>query len=54
MLEIFAKAIVYTMAVYASLGFVFAVPFVWLGVQRLDSEAGACDGILVERRISAR
>jgi len=39
MLEIFAKAIVYTLAVYASLGLVFAVPFVWLGVQRLDSEA---------------
>jgi hypothetical protein len=39
MLEIVAKAIVYTLAVYASLGLVFAVPFVWLGVQRLDSEA---------------
>jgi uncharacterized membrane protein YdfJ with MMPL/SSD domain len=39
MLEIFAKAIVYTLAVYASLGLVFAVPFVSLGVQRLDSEA---------------
>ena len=39
MLETFAKAIVYTLAVYASLGLVFAVPFVWLGVQRLDSEA---------------
>ena len=39
MLEIFAKAIVYALAVYASLGLVFAVPFVWLGVQRLDSEA---------------
>jgi hypothetical protein len=39
MLEIFAKAIVYTLAVYASVGLVFAVPFVWLGVQRLDSEA---------------
>lgn len=39
MLEIFAKAIVYTCAVYASFGLVFAVPFVWLGVQRLDSEA---------------
>jgi hypothetical protein len=40
MLETFAKAIVYALAVYASLGLVFAVPFVWLGVQRLDSEAG--------------
>jgi hypothetical protein len=39
MLEIFAKAIVYTLAVYASLGLVFAVPFVWFGVQRLDTEA---------------
>jgi hypothetical protein len=39
MLEIFAKAIVSTLAVYASIGLVFAVPFVWLGVQRLDSEA---------------
>ena len=39
MLETFAKAIVYTLAVYAGLGLVFAVPFVWLGVQRLDSEA---------------
>jgi hypothetical protein len=39
MLEIFAKTIVYTLAVYASLGLVFAVPFAWLGVQRLDSEA---------------
>ena len=39
MLETFAKAIVYTLAVYTSLGLAFAVPFVWLGVQRLDSEA---------------
>jgi hypothetical protein len=39
MLEIFAKAIVYTMALYVGLGLVFAVPFVWSGVQRLDSEA---------------
>jgi len=39
MLEIFAKAIVYTLAVYVGLGLVFAVPFVWLGVQLLDSEA---------------
>ena len=27
------------LAVYASLGLAFAVPFVWFGVQRLDSEA---------------
>jgi hypothetical protein len=39
MLEAFAKAIVYALALYASLGLVFAVPFVWLGVQRVDSEA---------------
>ena len=39
MLETFTKAIVYALAAYASLGLVFAVPFVWLGVQRLDSEA---------------
>jgi hypothetical protein len=39
MLEISAKAIVYTMVGYAGLGLVFAVPFVCLGVQRLDSEA---------------
>ncbi len=39
MLEIFAKAIVYALVVYASLGLVFAMPFVWLGVQRVDSEA---------------
>jgi hypothetical protein len=39
MLETFAKTIVYALAIYASLGLVFAVPFVWLGVQRLDSEA---------------
>jgi len=39
MLENFAKAFVYTLTVYAGLGLVFAVPFVWSGVQRLDSEA---------------
>jgi hypothetical protein len=39
MLEIFAKAIVYTLALYAGLGLVFAGPFVWVGIQRLDSEA---------------
>jgi hypothetical protein len=41
MLETFAKAIVYALAVYAGSGLVFAVPFVCLGVQRLDSEAQA-------------
>ena len=39
MLEIFTKAFVCTLAMYAGLGLVFAVPFVWFGVQRLDSEA---------------
>jgi hypothetical protein len=39
MLEILAKAIVYALTVYASLGLVFAVPFVWFGIQLLDSEA---------------
>ena len=39
MLEIFANAIVYTLAAYVSLGLVFAVPFVGWGVQCLDSEA---------------
>ncbi len=39
MLETLAKAIVYVLTVYASLGLVFGVPFVWLGVQLVDSEA---------------
>jgi len=39
MLDTFAKAFVYTLEVYAGLGLVFGVPFVWSGVQRLDSEA---------------
>jgi hypothetical protein len=39
MLDTFAKAFVYTLAVYAGLGLVFGVPFVWFGVQRVDSEA---------------
>jgi hypothetical protein len=39
MLEIFSKAIVYTMAIYAGVGLLFAMPFVWFGVQRVDSEA---------------
>jgi hypothetical protein len=39
MFETFAKAIVYTLAIYAGLGLVFAGPFVWFGIQRLDSEA---------------
>ena len=39
MLETFAKAIVYTLAIYAGLGLLLAMPFVWFGVQRVDSEA---------------
>ena len=39
MFETLVKTFVYALATYASLGLVFAVPFVWLGVQRLDSEA---------------
>ncbi len=38
MLEILAKAFVYTLAGYAGAGLVFAVPFVWWGIQKLDSE----------------
>lgn len=39
MFETLVKALVYTLATYAGLGVVFAVPFVWFGVQSLDSEA---------------
>ena len=39
MLETLAKSTVYSLTVYASVGLVFAVPFVWLGVQRVDPEA---------------
>ena len=39
MFEIVAKAFVYGLEVYAGLGFVFALVFVWIGVQSLDSEA---------------
>ncbi len=39
MFETLAKAFVYTLAGYAGLGLVFAVPFVLTGIQRLDSEA---------------
>lgn len=39
MFETFVKTLVYALATYAGLGLVFAVPFVWFGVQRLDSEA---------------
>jgi hypothetical protein len=39
MFETFVKTFVYALATYAGLGLVFALPFVGLGVQRLDSEA---------------
>ena len=39
MFEILVKALVYTLCGYAALGIVFALPFVFLGVHRLDSEA---------------
>ena len=39
MFEIVAKACVYGLEVYAGLGLVFALVFVWAGVQNLDSEA---------------
>jgi hypothetical protein len=39
MFEILAKAFVYGLEVYAGLGFIFALVFVRVGVQRLDSEA---------------
>jgi uncharacterized ion transporter superfamily protein YfcC len=39
MFETLVKTLVYALATYAGLGLGFAVPFVWLGVQRLDSEA---------------
>jgi hypothetical protein len=39
MFESLAKTFVYALETYAGLGLIFAVPFVWLGVQRLDSTA---------------
>jgi hypothetical protein len=39
MFETLAKAFVYALEVYAGLGLMFALPFVFLGVQRLDAEA---------------
>jgi len=39
MFETFAKAFVFALTLYAGLGLLFAIPFVWFGVQRLDSEA---------------
>jgi hypothetical protein len=39
MFETVAKAFVYALEAYAVVGFGFALVFVWIGVQRLDSEA---------------
>jgi len=39
MLEIIANSIVYPLVLYAGIGLVFSVPFVWWGVKRIDSEA---------------
>jgi hypothetical protein len=39
MFENLVKAFVYILAAYAGLGFAFAIPFVWFGVQRVDNEA---------------
>jgi hypothetical protein len=39
MFEIAAKALVYALGTYAGLGLLFAVPFVFAGVQRVDREA---------------
>jgi hypothetical protein len=39
MFETLAKIFVDALGIYAGLGLIFAVLFVWIGVQRLDSEA---------------
>jgi hypothetical protein len=39
MFEILAKAFVFALEPYVGFGLLFAVPFVCVGVQRLDSEA---------------
>jgi hypothetical protein len=39
MLELVARAFVLLLTVYAMLGMLFAVLFVWIGVQRLDAQA---------------
>ena len=39
MFETLVKTFVYGLEIYAGLGLIFAVPFVWFGVQRVDSEA---------------
>jgi hypothetical protein len=39
MFETLAKMFVFALETYAGLGLIFAVLFVWIGVQRLDAEA---------------
>jgi hypothetical protein len=39
MFETLINAMVYGLVAYATLGLMFALPFVMFGVQRLDSEA---------------
>ena len=39
MFETLAKAFVFALEAYGGLGLIFAVPFVCIGVQRLDPEA---------------
>ncbi|MGC2194724.1 MAG: hypothetical protein WA628_08610 [Terriglobales bacterium] len=39
MFETLVKTFVYALEAYAGLGLIFAVPFVWFGVHRVDSEA---------------
>ncbi|MBZ5574752.1 MAG: hypothetical protein LAO09_23090 [Acidobacteriia bacterium] len=39
MFETLVKTFVYALETYAGLGLIFAVPFVWFGIQRVDSEA---------------
>jgi hypothetical protein len=39
MLETLTKAFLYALAAYAGAGLLFAVPFVFVGVQRVDDEA---------------
>ncbi len=39
MFEIVAKAFVFFLGTYSALGLIFALVFVWNGVQRLDVEA---------------
>ena len=39
MFETLVTTFVYALETYAGLGLILAVPFVWFGVQRVDSEA---------------